>query len=81
MRSVTRAEPSTIVTGFTNRHTTQVGAHAQHDKPLGSLNAGLVGLGVTKRLDVDSVGFFDFIGSTVADENGLSTPFDDEVLA
>jgi hypothetical protein len=49
--------------------------------PLGTLGTVLVGLGVTQRLDVDGAGLLDLVRGAVTDENGLSSPLDDEVLA
>lgn len=81
MATVARAEPSSIITAFANGDTTQVGANAKHDEPFGLLGTGGVGFGITERLDVDVFCFFDLLGSTVADEDRLATPFDDDVLA
>ena len=53
----------------------------QHDKPLRLLDAILVRLGVTKGRDVDLVGLLDLAFGPVADEDGLATPLDNDVLA
>ena len=96
MRSVARAEPSSVVSRLSDGDTTQVRAgvskvqlltsacdspNTQHDEPLGSLGSVAILLRVSQRLDVDGVGLFNLVGSSVSDENWLSSPFDDEVLA
>jgi hypothetical protein len=79
VRAVARAEPSTVVTGLTDGYTTQVGADTQHDQPLRPLDALGVGLRVAELRKVHPVGLFDLFGSAVADEDGLATPFDDDL--
>lgn len=81
VRTVAGTEPSTEVARFSNRHATQMCANTQHDEPFGLLDAIAVGLWVTESLPVVVLGLFDFIGSSVADEHGLATPLDDNVLA
>lgn len=81
VRTMARTEPSTVVTGLTNRHTAQVCADSQHDEPLWLLDTVGVLLRITERLNLDGIRFFDFGGGTVADEDGLTTPFDDDILA
>lgn len=81
VRTVARAEPSTVVTSLTDGHTAQVCADSHHDEPLWPLDTVGVLLGITEGLDLDGVGFFNFGGGAVADEDGLTTPFDDDVLA
>lgn len=78
--AVARAEPATIVTGLTNGDTTQVGADTQHDQPLGALDTVLIGLGVSEGGDVDFVGLVDLVLGSVADEDGLASPFDDDLM-
>ena len=53
--------------------------HTQHDQPLGLLDTVLIGLGVTEGLPVKILGLLDLIRSTVADEDGLATPLDDDL--
>ena len=53
----------------------------QHDEPLWSLCSVRVLLGVSQSLDVDGVGLVNLIGGSVSDEDWLSSPFNDEVLA
>jgi hypothetical protein len=53
----------------------------QHDEPLGLLDSVRVGLGVTERLPLGVLGLLDLFGGTVSDEDGLSSPLDDNVLA
>lgn len=81
MATVARAEPSSVITALADGDATQVSADAKHDEPFGLLGAGLVRLGVAERLDVDAVGLLDLLRGTVADEDGLAAPFDDDVLA
>ena len=42
-------------------------------------NMFLIGLGITKRGNLDLVGLVDFILGTVTDEHGLTTPLDDDL--
>jgi hypothetical protein len=53
----------------------------QHDEPLRLLDSVRIGLGVTERLPLGIVGLLDLFGGTVSDEDGLSSPLDDDVLA
>lgn len=53
----------------------------QHDEPLGLLDSVRVGLGVTERLPLGVLGLLDLVGGTVSNEDGLSSPLDDDVLA
>jgi hypothetical protein len=55
-------------------------SRTQHDEPFGLLDAVLVGLGVAEGGNGDLVGLFDLVGGTVADEDGLATPLDDDLL-
>jgi hypothetical protein len=81
MRTVARAKPSSIVARLANGHTSQVGAHAEHDEPLWLLRPLLVRLGVPERLPVRVASLVDLALRAVADEHRLSTPFDNDVLA
>lgn len=56
-----------------------MGADAEHDEPLGTLDAVGVRLGVAEGGHVDGVGLVDFVGGAVADEDGLAAPFDDDL--
>jgi len=78
---MTGAEPSTKVTTFANRHTPKMSAHSEHDEPLWRLCTSLIRFGVPKTLDIDRFCLFNLIGSTMPDEDGLSTPFDNDVLS
>ena len=78
MATMARAEPSSIITGLSNRYTTQVGANTEHDEPFRFLGTRLVGFGVAEGLDLHTTSFLDLVGGTVADEDGLATPFDNE---
>lgn len=57
------------------------GKNTQHDEPLGLLDSVRVGLGVTESLPLGVLGLLDLVGGTVSDEDGLSSPLDDDVLA
>ena len=72
--------PASIVTGLADGHATQVGADTQHDQPLGALGAVLITLGVTEGFPLDLAGLVDLTLGTVTDENGLTTPLDDDLL-
>lgn len=79
MRSVARAEPSTKISGFSDWHTSQVGADSQHHQPFGLLHSVVVILRISQGLDIHLVGLVDFVQGSVSDENGLSLPFNDDV--
>lgn len=57
-----------------------MGTNPQHDEPLWFLDTVCVGLWVSQGLDLDGVGFLDFVGCSVADEDGLASPFDNDLL-
>lgn len=73
--------PASVITRLSNRHTAQVCADAQHDKPLGVLYTGAVRLWVTERLPVFAVSLLDLGSGTMPDEDGLAAPFDDNILS
>jgi hypothetical protein len=77
--AVAGAEPAAVVTGLTDGHTTQVGADTQHDQPLGALDTLVVGLGVTEGLPLSLAGLGDLVLGAVTDEDGLTTPLDDDL--
>lgn len=56
-----------------------IGLLTQHDKPFGVLDTVRIWLGVSKIFPLGLLGFLDFTGSSVTDENGLSSPFDDDL--
>lgn len=56
-----------------------MGADSQHNEPLGLLDTFGIGLGVSQRLNLDGVGLLNFVGCSVADEDGLSSPFDNDL--
>lgn len=58
-----------------------MGANPQHDEPFGLLDAVGVGLRVSQGFDLDGVGFLDLVGCSVADEDGLASPFDNDLRA
>jgi len=80
VRTVARAEPAAVFTGLADGHTTQVGADTQHDQPLGLLHTIVVGLGVTQVLPLCLAGLGNLILGTVANEDGLATPLDDDLF-
>jgi hypothetical protein len=73
--------PSSEIARFADGHAAQVSAHAEHDEPLGLLDAGVVGLWIAKALPVDLARLVDLCGRAVAYEHGLAAPLDDRVLA
>lgn len=73
--------PSSKVSGFTDRNTSQMGAHAKHDQPLGLLDSLLVTLRIAQRLPVGFSGLVNLRLGPVPHEDGLAAPFDDDVLA
>ena len=62
-----------------SRSDKEPGRHTQHHKPLGLLDTVGIILRVSKGSDVDLVGFGNFGLSSVSDENGLSSPLDDDL--
>jgi hypothetical protein len=77
--TVAGAEPAAVVTGFTNGDTTKVSADTKHDQPLGLLDTVLIGLRITESLPVILLSLLNFVLGTVTDENGLSTPLNDDL--
>lgn len=55
-------------------------ADTQHDQPFRLLNAVRIGLRVSQGLNLDGVGLFDLVGCSVADEDGLASPFDNDLF-
>lgn len=56
-----------------------MGADPQHDEPFRLLDAVGISLRVSQGLDLDGVGFLDLVGCSVADEDGLASPFDNDL--
>lgn len=52
----------------------------EHDEPLGALDTVVIGLGVTESFPLGVTGLIDLRLGTVTDEDGLSTPLDDDLL-
>ena len=73
--------PSSEIARLSDRHASKVGAHTEHDEPLGLLDAGIVRLRVAQGLPVDLAGLLDLVLRAVADKDGLAAPLDDDVLA
>ena len=74
-------EPSSVVTRLANGHTTQVRADTKHDKPLWPLRPVLVALRIAELFPVLRPRLVDLALRPVTNEDGLATPFDDDVLA
>ena len=55
-------------------------SRTQHNTPLRLLDTVVVGLRVTEGSDVDLVGLGDLVLGTVSDEDGLSSPLDDDLI-
>jgi hypothetical protein len=81
VRAVARAEPASKVTSLANGHASQVRAHTQHDEPFGLLDTVLVGLRVAQGFPLGVFGFFDFGLGAVADKDGLTSPFDNDLVS
>jgi hypothetical protein len=54
-------------------------AHTDHDQPFRLLDTVLILLRIPQRLDLDALGLLDFIGGSVADEDWLASPFDNDL--
>jgi hypothetical protein len=54
-------------------------AHTNHDQPFWLLDTILIPLRVPQCLDFDVLGFLDLVCGSVADEDWLATPFDDNL--
>lgn len=52
----------------------------KHDEPFGALDTVVIGLGVTESLPLGLTGLINLGLGTVTDEDGLSTPLDDDLL-
>lgn len=59
--------------------TWRLSIHTKHDKPFGFLHTVGVGLRVSERLPFRVLCLLDFILSPMADEDRLSSPFDDDL--
>lgn len=79
MTSMARAEPAAKVAGLANGHAPQVRANAEHDEPLGLLDAVRIGLGVAQGFPLCVFGGLDLVLGAVADEYGLAAPLDDDL--
>lgn len=53
--------------------------HTKHNQPFGLLHTVRVGLGIPQSGPLKFLSLFDLIWSTVTDEDGLSTPLDDNL--
>jgi hypothetical protein len=94
MGSVAWTKPAAKVSSLTNWHATKMCAdalrsqfvvlvssefHTKHNKPLWLLDTIRVLLWITQRFDFDLLCFLDFFWCPVTDENGLSSPFDNDL--
>lgn len=52
----------------------------KHNEPLRLLDTVLVGLRIPESLPVNVGGFLDLVAGSVTDEDGLATPFDDDLF-
>jgi hypothetical protein len=59
----------------------RLGKKGKRDEPLRLLDSVSIGLRVPQALDVDLVGLGNLVSRSVSDEDGLSSPLDDDVLA
>ena len=64
------------LTSIGNGHTTQVGADADDDEPVGILDTIGIGLRVAQLANVDTALAFNIFASAMLDEHGLTTPFE-----
>jgi hypothetical protein len=51
-----------------------------HNQPLRLLHTIFVLLGIPQYRDVNALGFFNLICCSVADENGLASPFNNDLV-
>lgn len=56
------------------------GIHTNHDQPLRLLNTILILLGIPQCLDLDVLGLLDLVGGSVANEDWLASPFDENLV-
>ena len=77
MATMTRTKPAAEIARFPDGHASQVRADTEHNEPFGLLNAIAVRLRISKRFPFHILGVLDFVGGAVADEDGLTAPFDD----
>jgi len=75
-----RIEHTSKIPSFSDRYTTQMCAYANHDQPFRLLNTVLVWFGVSKGFPFCVLGFFDLAFSSVTDEDGLASPFHEDLV-
>jgi hypothetical protein len=56
-----------------------VAARTNHDQPFWLLNTVFIPFGISQCLDFDVLGFLDLVCGSVADEDWLATPFDNDL--
>ena len=54
--------------------------HTNHDQPFRLLDTVLILLRIPQCLNLHVLGFLDLVGGAVADEDGLASPFDDDLF-
>ena len=81
MAAVAGAVVASELSGVGDGDAAEVGAHAEDDEPLGVLHALAVGLGVAQGRGVNGGLGLDLGGGSVADKQGLASPFECHVLA
>mmetsp|Transcript_9211 Transcript_9211/g.19128 ORF Transcript_9211/g.19128 Transcript_9211/m.19128 type:complete len:261 (+) Transcript_9211:91-873(+) len=80
VRSVAGAEPSVVFSGIRYGDASQVGANGQDHNPFVGEDSVFVGLWVTQTAHWDGADCIYFLGPSLSDENGFSTPLDGERL-
>lgn len=71
MGAVARAEPAAVLASLSYGDATQMRAHANHDQPLGLLDAGAIRLRVTQFADRDRLGFGDLGSCKIRTRDGI----------
>lgn len=54
--------------------------HTNHDQPFWLLDTVSIGLWISQSLNLDVLGLLNLVGGSVSDEDGLTTPFDNDLL-
>jgi hypothetical protein len=80
MRSVTRAEPSVVISSIGHGDASQVGANGQDHDPFVGENSVFVGLWVAQTAHRDGSDFRYFFGKSLSDKNGFATPLNGQRL-
>lgn len=75
------AEPTSEVSGFANWNTTKMCADTKHHEPFRFLGPALIRLRIPQFLPILIPSFLNLRFGSVSDENGLASPFDDDIFA